>query len=70
MNDLPGCLAEVNRVLKTDGVFLASMFGSETLFELRSALVLAELEREGVNFFNFLLAILDMILVSYNVYTV
>ncbi|XP_068209031.1 arginine-hydroxylase NDUFAF5, mitochondrial-like [Palaemon carinicauda] len=47
VNDLPGCMREINRVLKKDGVFLASVFGGDTLFELRSSLVLAELEREG-----------------------
>lgn len=47
VNNLPGCLREINRVLKEDGVFLASMFGGDTLYELRSSLVLAELEREG-----------------------
>lgn len=49
VNNLPGCLREINRVLKEDGVFLASMFGGDTLYELRSSLVLAELEREGVS---------------------
>lgn len=49
VNNLPGCLREIYRVLKDDGVFLASMFGGDTLFELRSSLVLAELEREGVS---------------------
>lgn len=47
VNNLPGCLREIHRVLKKDGVFLASMFGGDTLFELRSSLVLAELERDG-----------------------
>jgi len=47
VNNLPSCLKEINRILKGDGVFLASMFGGDTLFELRSSLVLAELEREG-----------------------
>lgn len=47
VNNLPGCLREIYRVLKEDGVFLASMFGGDTLYELRSSLVLAELEREG-----------------------
>nr|XP_045593824.1 arginine-hydroxylase NDUFAF5, mitochondrial-like isoform X1 [Procambarus clarkii] len=47
VNNLPGCLKEVHRVLTNDGVFLASMFGGDTLYELRSSLVLAELEREG-----------------------
>lgn len=47
VNNLPGCLREINRVLQEDGVFLASVFGGDTLYELRSSLVLAELEREG-----------------------
>lgn len=47
VNNLPGCLKEINRILVGDGVFLASMFGGDTLFEMRSSLVLAELEREG-----------------------
>lgn len=33
--------------LKPDGVFIASFFGGDTLFELRSSLQLAELERKG-----------------------
>lgn len=47
VNNLPGCLKEIYRVLGEDGVFLASVFGGDTLYELRSSLVLAELEREG-----------------------
>ncbi|KAL7643067.1 UNVERIFIED_CONTAM: hypothetical protein RMT77_006356 [Armadillidium vulgare] len=47
VNNLPGCLSEIYRILKQDGVFLASMFGGDTLYELRSSFVLAELEREG-----------------------
>lgn len=47
VNDLPGCFDAIFRALKPDGVFLASMFGGDTLFELRSALQLAELERRG-----------------------
>lgn len=35
-------------ILKPDGVFIASMFGGDTLYELRSSLQLAEIEREGV----------------------
>jgi NADH dehydrogenase [ubiquinone] 1 alpha subcomplex assembly factor 5 len=46
-NDLPGLLKSVETALKPDGVFLASMFGGDTLYELRSALHLAELERKG-----------------------
>ena len=47
VNNLPGLFREVQRVLKKDGVFLGSMFGGDTLFELRGSLQLAELEREG-----------------------
>ncbi|GAA5974401.1 hypothetical protein JCM11641_005261 [Rhodosporidiobolus odoratus] len=47
INDLPGALAQIKRVLQPDGVFIGSMFGGDTLFELRTALQLAELEREG-----------------------
>jgi NADH dehydrogenase [ubiquinone] 1 alpha subcomplex assembly factor 5 len=35
------------RILKPDGVFIGSMFGGETLYELRVSLQLAETEREG-----------------------
>uniref|UniRef100_A0A2P2HXL0 Arginine-hydroxylase NDUFAF5, mitochondrial n=1 Tax=Hirondellea gigas TaxID=1518452 RepID=A0A2P2HXL0_9CRUS len=47
VNNLPGCLREVRRVLKDDGVLLASMFGGDTLYQLRSSLLMAEMEREG-----------------------
>ncbi|WP_343560490.1 methyltransferase domain-containing protein [Kiloniella sp. b19] len=47
VNDLPGLLLQVNRCLRPDGFFLASMFGGETLKELRSALMDAEMEVEG-----------------------
>ena len=30
-----GLFKEVKRILKKDGVFIGSMFGGETLFELR-----------------------------------
>ena len=46
-NDLPGALAEIRRVLKPDGVFLAACLGGESLAELRSAFVAAEMERSG-----------------------
>lgn len=46
-NDLPGVFRSINHCLKPDGVFLASMFGGETLYELRSVLHLAEQERRG-----------------------
>ncbi|GAA6024351.1 hypothetical protein JCM11491_000387 [Sporobolomyces phaffii] len=47
INDLPGALIQIKRTLRPDGVFIGSMFGGDTLFELRTALQLAELEREG-----------------------
>lgn len=47
VNDLPNCFKYIFNSLKPDGVFMASMFGGDTLFELRSALQLAELERKG-----------------------
>jgi NADH dehydrogenase [ubiquinone] 1 alpha subcomplex assembly factor 5 len=47
VNDLPGLFKEVFRVLKPDGCFMFSMIGGATLPELRIALTLAELEREG-----------------------
>jgi len=47
VNDLPGCFREVHRTLAPDGAFVASLFGGDTLYELRSSLLLAEMEREG-----------------------
>jgi len=47
INDLPGLLVQIKDVLKPDGVFLGALFGGETLFELRSSLQVAEVEREG-----------------------
>ncbi|GAB0087734.1 NADH dehydrogenase [Sergentomyia squamirostris] len=47
INDLPGCFTRIRDCLKPDGVFMASLFGGETLYELRSALHLAEMERKG-----------------------
>uniref|UniRef100_A0A1B0D4A9 Arginine-hydroxylase NDUFAF5, mitochondrial n=1 Tax=Phlebotomus papatasi TaxID=29031 RepID=A0A1B0D4A9_PHLPP len=46
INDLPGCFVRIMKCLKPDGVFMASLFGGETLYELRSALHLAEMERK------------------------
>ncbi len=42
VNDLPGTLVQVHRVLKPDGLFLASMVGGHSLSELRTALAVAE----------------------------
>lgn len=46
-NDLPGALLQIRRALKPDGLFLAALFGGETLKELRRALTEAELEVAG-----------------------
>lgn len=47
VNDLPGAFHQIIRCLKNDGVFICAMFGGDTLYELRSSLQLAELERHG-----------------------
>jgi len=47
VNDLPKLLSEVERVLKPDGCLLFALPGGNTLPELRSSLVLSELERTG-----------------------
>ena len=46
-NDLPGALAQLNRTLKPDGLFLATLFGGDTLWELRDSLLQAEAEVDG-----------------------
>lgn len=43
-NDLPGCLLQMKKSLKPDGLFMAALFGGETLHELRASLMHAELE--------------------------
>ncbi|KAL2426014.1 Arginine-hydroxylase NDUFAF5, mitochondrial [Exophiala dermatitidis] len=47
INDLPSVLSSINNILKPDTPFIAAMFGGDTLFELRSSLQLADLERRG-----------------------
>ncbi|KAJ3161191.1 hypothetical protein HDU86_007813 [Geranomyces michiganensis] len=47
VNDIPGTLIQACRALKPDGVFVGAMFGGETLYELRTAMQLAQIEREG-----------------------
>ena len=42
-------LQEVCRVMKPDTPLVGAMFAGDTLFELRSSLQLAEVEREGVS---------------------
>ena len=47
VNDLPGTLVQIRRVLKPDGVFIAGLFGGETLQELKLAFAAAESEISG-----------------------
>jgi SAM-dependent methyltransferase len=47
VNDLPGTLVQIRRVLKPDGVFMAALFGGETLRELKLAFASAEAEVLG-----------------------
>lgn len=47
VNDLPGTLLQIRRVLKPDGLFLGAMLGGETLKELRQSLAEAEIAEEG-----------------------
>jgi NADH dehydrogenase [ubiquinone] 1 alpha subcomplex assembly factor 5 len=50
VNDLPGALMQLNRILKPDGLFLAAFFGGTTLTELRQALTRAEIDvTEGLS---------------------
>jgi len=47
INDLPGALLQIRRALKPDGLFLAALFGGDTLTELRQSFAAAESEVEG-----------------------
>lgn len=47
VNDLPGTFYQIHHALRPDGVLVASMFGGDTLFELRCSLQQAETEKEG-----------------------
>jgi len=47
VNKLPQTFSKILKCLKNDGVFIGSVFGGQTLFELRTSLQLAEIEREG-----------------------
>lgn len=47
VNDLPGALIQIRRILKPDGLFLGALFGSGTLAELRAVLTEAETELTG-----------------------
>jgi len=47
VNDLVSVLSSVNNILKPDAPFIAAMFGGDSLFELRTSLQLADIERLG-----------------------
>jgi SAM-dependent methyltransferase len=47
INDLPGLLVQIRRALKPDGLFMAALFGGDTLRELRESLAAGESEASG-----------------------
>lgn len=47
VNDLPGTLIQILRCLKPDGLFLAAIFGGETLTELRQSMLKADMDHRG-----------------------
>ncbi|WP_417458412.1 methyltransferase domain-containing protein [Kordiimonas sp.] len=47
VNDLPGLMVQARHALKPDGLFMASLLGGDTLYELRHALIAAESELLG-----------------------
>jgi SAM-dependent methyltransferase len=47
VNDLPGALLQIRKALKADGLFIAALFGGETLHELRASLSATEMELKG-----------------------
>ena len=47
INDLPGAMIQIRRLLKPDGLFLAVLFGGATLIELRQSFTAAESEILG-----------------------
>jgi SAM-dependent methyltransferase len=47
INDLPGLLIQIRKTLKPDGLLIGSLFGGESLFELRESLTQAELQVKG-----------------------
>src|SRR2546430_2905112 len=47
VNDLPGTLIQIRRALRPDGVFMAALFGGETLRELRLAFTAAAANAPG-----------------------
>jgi SAM-dependent methyltransferase len=47
VNDLPGALIQIRRALKPDGLFVAALFGGETLNELRDSFAAGEEQVSG-----------------------
>ncbi len=47
VNDLAGSLIQIQRILKPDGLFLAVLFGGQTLHELRTSFEKAEIQNKG-----------------------
>ena len=47
VNDLPGALIQIARILKPDGLFLGALLGGATLWQLRRTLAAAESEIDG-----------------------
>ena len=47
INDLPSLFSQIARILKPDSPFLGAMLGGDSLYELRSSLQLADLDRRG-----------------------
>jgi SAM-dependent methyltransferase len=47
INDLPGALIQIKRLLKPDGLFVAALMGAGTLTELREAFAQAEIQTRG-----------------------
>lgn len=47
VNDLPGCLIQIRRALKNDGLFMAAIIGGESLHELRASFLEAESTLSG-----------------------
>jgi len=47
LNDLPGMLIQMRRSLKPDGLLMGSLFGGNTLAELRTSLTQAESDLKG-----------------------
>ncbi|UYV66199.1 hypothetical protein LAZ67_4000679 [Cordylochernes scorpioides] len=47
VNELSGALKQIFQILRPDGALIGCMYSGDTLYQLRGALQLAELEREG-----------------------